>query len=504
MISSKKHFLTVVFLLLFFIKMDAQSYSPKDIDEMLVSARETMVTNPKKTIDFSKKILRISQDINYERGQDYSQLLLCYGYFYFNKYNLVIRQYNDLEKVASNHSNYEVLAFATIIKATTLNRVKYYTESFEEIEKIKPILKNIESKNTRNLLQGLIYQNLASITNNAYKSRDSVLYYDLLAKKEFEKVVDEKNSSFLMYPKNDLQFGNFAFLGNEFMIKKEYDSVTHYLNKAQKIVPRYNNPLHETLIYNNIGYLLNEKKQYDEALKNYYKSIEISKKYNDLNSLAYAYDGISLCFKDMKDYKNATKYMSMAIDLFQHVTIDEQKAVSTSIDAILKDRESNLKNKNTNLYRIIIISSALTLLSLCLIFFLYKKFRTEKLTKQQVQILLKEKMEQIDKAPQPVYKQSEIIDIKEIINLAIENSPSFYIKFQEIFPDFNEKLLELNPTLVTSELKFAAYIKLDFSTKEIARYTNSSIRGVEAKKYRLRKKLNIPSEDDTNIWMSKI
>ncbi|PRB05264.1 hypothetical protein CQ046_05225 [Chryseobacterium sp. MYb7] len=48
-----------------------------------------------------------------------------------------------------------------------------------------------------------------------------------------------------------------------------------------------------------------------------------------------------------------------------------------------------------------------------------------------------------------------------------------------------------------------ALLRLNFSTKEIAHYNHLTIRGIETKKNRLRKKLDIPSNEDLNNWMMK-
>ncbi|KAA2224933.1 helix-turn-helix transcriptional regulator [Chryseobacterium sediminis] len=55
-----------------------------------------------------------------------------------------------------------------------------------------------------------------------------------------------------------------------------------------------------------------------------------------------------------------------------------------------------------------------------------------------------------------------------------------------------------------SEIRFCAYIYLNFSTKEIAEYTFTSVRTVQTKKYNVRKKLTIPSDMDIYIWFSKL
>ena len=220
--------------------------------------------------------------------------------------------------------------------------------------------------------------------------------------------------------------------------------------------------------------------------------------------LIYAYDGLSIVYHEMKDYKNASIYANQLRLLQEEVAISNQKIVGNSVEKFLSEKGTKLENSNKNLSRIIIIITIFVLMCVSAVILLYKKFKKEKLTKLQMENLLKEKMELIEQESKDLDKSASTENLQEIVMLAINNDPSFYIKFQETFPEFIATLLEIAPTMVPSELKTAAYIKLDFTTKEIAKYTNMSVRAVEAKKYRLRKKLNIPSESDTNIWMSKI
>lgn len=95
-------------------------------------------------------------------------------------------------------------------------------------------------------------------------------------------------------------------------------------------------------------------------------------------------------------------------------------------------------------------------------------------------------------------------NIQEILSLAESNSPMFFEKFQIFFPHFIPEILEINSNLIHSELYFCALMKLDFDTKKIAQCTNNSIRAVESKKYRIRKKLNISSEININSFLIKI
>lgn len=89
----------------------------------------------------------------------------------------------------------------------------------------------------------------------------------------------------------------------------------------------------------------------------------------------------------------------------------------------------------------------------------------------------------------------------ELFTLSINNYSAFYVKFKELYPIFYKNLNENYPDLVSSELELLAYLKLNFSTNEIASYTKSSVRSIESKKYRIRKKIGISSDVDISEWL---
>ncbi len=66
--------------------------------------------------------------------------------------------------------------------------------------------------------------------------------------------------------------------------------------------------------------------------------------------------------------------------------------------------------------------------------------------------------------------------------------------FDEVHSNFLKRLREAHPAISNNDLKLCAYLKMNLSTKEIAPLLNISIRGVEASRYRLRKKMNLSKE----------
>jgi ligand-binding sensor domain-containing protein/DNA-binding CsgD family transcriptional regulator len=91
-------------------------------------------------------------------------------------------------------------------------------------------------------------------------------------------------------------------------------------------------------------------------------------------------------------------------------------------------------------------------------------------------------------------------DFKKIIKMMTEDEKfeqdweHFAFHFDRVHGDFLMLLKEKFPQLTASELKLCAYLRMNLSTKEMAQLMNITVRGVEVSRYRLRKKLHIPTE----------
>jgi len=73
----------------------------------------------------------------------------------------------------------------------------------------------------------------------------------------------------------------------------------------------------------------------------------------------------------------------------------------------------------------------------------------------------------------------------------------FKFHFDAANSDFLEKLKNLHQNLTPSDLRFCALLRMNLTSKEIASLLSISLRSIEVKRYRLRKKLNL--EHDKNL-----
>lgn len=98
-------------------------------------------------------------------------------------------------------------------------------------------------------------------------------------------------------------------------------------------------------------------------------------------------------------------------------------------------------------------------------------------------------------------------DYQKILHLIDVNLTSeqdweiFETNFSQVHEHFFKKLKEEFPELTPGDLKLAAYLKMNLTSKEIAPLLNISIRGVENKRYRLRMKIGLPASENLTEFM---
>ena len=104
-----------------------------------------------------------------------------------------------------------------------------------------------------------------------------------------------------------------------------------------------------------------------------------------------------------------------------------------------------------------------------------------------------------------IKKELKTIDPSKNLNSVVKiidknlNNTDDWKFFQEAFnnadKDFLKKVKSKHDSLTPNDLRLCAYLRLNLSSKEIAPLLNISPRSVEVKRYRLRKKMNLPHEE---------
>ncbi len=95
-------------------------------------------------------------------------------------------------------------------------------------------------------------------------------------------------------------------------------------------------------------------------------------------------------------------------------------------------------------------------------------------------------------------KKADIRGVMRTIDRNTDEAETWNL-FREAFEnadrDFFKKVCDRHPDLTPNDLKLCAYLRLNLSSKEIAPLLNISVRSVEVKRYRLRKKMDLNRDD---------
>jgi ligand-binding sensor domain-containing protein/DNA-binding CsgD family transcriptional regulator len=119
---------------------------------------------------------------------------------------------------------------------------------------------------------------------------------------------------------------------------------------------------------------------------------------------------------------------------------------------------------------------------------------------------IKEQLKHISNKVNPdaqKYLQKLIKNIERNTNQT-EDWDKFEVYFDQVYEDFTKRIREKYPHLTPNDIKLCAYLRMNLSTKEIAPLLNISIRGVEISRYRLRKKLNMPQNENLIDFMMNL
>ncbi|ROH86579.1 hypothetical protein EGI15_22325 [Chryseobacterium cucumeris] len=396
------------------------------------------------------------------------------SFYYINKV--------ENENLMNSDTDFEVIFYVHLQKSFLYRKLGERVASFKELDEIYD--KAMKTGNAYFIY--LINRQYA----DKYIETDSKLSlkYSKIAYK-FSKIYRENKGNHYRIDKNRLSnsYKTSAYLGGIYTDLNKLDSARIYIEEAihnekkvDDISLKYITSLYAGRYFRVIKNV--EQAQYylwiaKNIAKNYFKSENYQIAVGDeLNAL---YESIG--------QKDSIGYYSNWLVGIEKVNREQNQTLNDAVDKQNELENSNRKKETKKLFFILSLSIAACLLFIFLFLYYYRKHKSKNLDK-------------IDIPHQPSVDESAF---KELIQLAKENNPEFLTRFNEYYPHFSEELLKVFP-LKISEIRFCAYIYLNFSTKEIAEYTFTSVRTVQTKKYNLRKKLNIPGDMDIYVWFSKL
>ncbi len=314
----------------------------------------------------------------------------------------------------------------------------------------------------------------------------TIIYYKMAI--EQAKVVKGDNVKSLL-------IDTYCKLAYFLMNKKQNDSVEHYLSEASKIARTANSNYSIYITTEAEGvYFLNIGKV-DLAIMHLESALGFIKDSSSLYEIKDLYNNLYKAYKLKGDKSQSAYYFN----LYRTVSanIKEGKNTSIVIDNLIKENQERSKSKKRKMYVFIF---AACFLFIAFVIFSYQRIKKYKKNRS---LFAKEKDELLQSIT-VTQSPAEISVFDALFELAKTNENAFYTEFKRQYVHYEENMFAKFPDLNENDLVFCAYLRMNFDTKAISRYTHIAVRSVQSKKYRIRKKLNITPEDDLNLFIGSI
>ena len=412
------------------------------------------------------------------------------AFYYFTKaeYNKAYKIAKELEEKATAAKNIRLIAIAKNRLGVTLNFLQVHDESEKKLKEAEQFIDENDFQD-KNLIRANNYQFQSDLYTHILKHDKAVAYIKKTIL-EYEKI---KN---LEERKNQLAKGN-GNIGLKFL-SVDLDSAAHYFKKSLAIQDKIEAKNFNVANYTGLGEVYNRKNEHKKAVEYLKKAEELNEKVQDGFYMTSIYELLQDSYKNLGNEKEYEKYKLRYLENLKIENEEKLSGVKTFVDEVKAQSEEAIK-ENRNKTFLIIVIGMVALSFLIFIFYSLRKISKKKKEKSIIELQLVEKEKKIENL------ENKISDLhSEVIELAQQNSPQFYSRFLDLYPEFEKNILELNPKISISEIQFCALLKLNFSSKDIANYTFTSIRTVQNKKYRIRNKFNIPKEVDTYVFINNL
>lgn len=270
------------------------------------------------------------------------------------------------------------------------------------------------------------------------------------------------------------------------------DSADTYLKEALK---KLNGTPEKTsergMVYQTSGQYYDAINNPKEALNYYEKALSMYTATNRIYQIPFIYQSIAKIYDKLGETEKEHNFIIKYTKANDSLSLKQNEILNQSIEKMLTDKDKELKtDKNRTFFYVF----GLVALSFIISMYIYKRNRN---------LLLKKYADKDDKEePKNIMADGNVFE--ELVSLAKQNDSTFLTRFQEVYPKFIDNLLKIDPGLVSSELAFCAMIKLNFSSKEIANNTFIQHKSVQQKKHRLRKKLNVPTDQDLYVFFQDL
>lgn len=457
----------------------------QEIDSIVSKAKELQHQGKfLEQLETAIKALNLSNTANYDEGKARAHFSIADALVYVGVYKEALTHLERVEQTKYYKEKAIMQSEVHRVRGRAYTYLKLNQQAIREYYLQLKVIKNLEGQ-AKKISYLYTYGNLSTVFDNL-EQLDSLQKYTEL-QLDGLKGFDENNYA-------PIYLGVYNDLGQLYVRKGDFAKAQHYLDKSLELVDKYKIPQYSNT-YLFLGNLEGKKGNYKQALAFYEKSLANMKALGDRDGMKDSYRLIADFYRETKlDKVKGDEYERAFSRLNDSLEKENRAVIDLALNLILKSKDKEAATKVSKSVTVSLI--ILVILIIAIAFSVWRVRHNRKLLGQK-----EEELQETETLNKELTEQIGENKFNNLIDLAKSNNPEFLTLFAELYPEFIQSLKTLDPNIRTTELEFCAMAFLNFSTKNIAEYTFVTIRAVQVRKNRLRKKFEIPSDADFNTLM---
>lgn len=329
-----------------------------------------------------------------------------------------------------------------------------------------------------------------------------------------------------------------------------YDSSNYYLTKSFSISEEINDVEGKTKTLVDLAKNSIESKNYQEAEVHLKIALQMANRIGSYKLLKDIYESLQFIYRARGDLEKALfffdQYVQVKDSIFNHQIINNISKLESELATAEQRRQVDAREQqivilkqeadlqSIKIFALIIVVVAILSLAFLIIRIRKKtaKMREDRAlkdasnAKEQVEYKNRELMsytvnfvqknqlfEELISSIQEIKRKpsesisKDLLGVERVVkrHLQVDRDwEDFKLRFENLHSGFFEKLLGQAPSLTNNDLKLSVLVKMNFSIKEIADMMGISSESVKTSRYRLKKKLSLPQEQNLNDFFNQI
>lgn len=321
--------------------------------------------------------------------------------------------------------------------------------------------------------------------------------------KEYDKALEYYNQSLALSTKHghtSIRALALQHIGQIYVYLQQFDKAIQYGTQALEINRREQRQYYTAYALMDLGFVYTQANQIDRGIEFIQEGVEIALNIQAKHLITKGYNLLRQIYRILGDFESATTYCEKYIDiqaqLFSETSEKKVQQLTIQFEVEKAQQEKELYRLRSERLEQEIEHKAKELTTTAMLLTQKNEFLGN-INRQIEKALVQHR------AATPSLLQSLHLQIRE--NMRSEDSWEYFEQqFKLVHHDFTQRVSELYPTLTPMELKISALLRMHLSTKEIANLLYQSPRSIEAYRYRLRKKMDLPVEVNLPTFLASL